>query len=38
MPGAPNFSSLPLDEPASVSCPNRVPHWGYPRADLLGLH
>jgi inner membrane protein len=38
MPGAPNFSTLPLDEPASGSCPDRVPHWGYPRADLLGMH
>ena len=38
MPGAPNFSTLPLDNDASVSCPNQVPRWGYPRADLLGLH
>ena len=38
VPGAPNFSTLALDQSASGACPDRVPHWGYPRADLLGLH
>lgn len=38
VPGAPNFSTLALDRAPDVSCPDRVPHWGYPRADLLGLH
>jgi inner membrane protein len=37
-PGAPNFSTLPLDPEAGVPCPRRVPRWGHPRADLLGMH
>jgi inner membrane protein len=37
-PGAPNFSTLPLDPGPAAPCPRRVPHWGHPRADLLGMH
>ena len=36
--GAPNFSTLPLDSGAARPCSPDWPHWGYPRADLLGLH
>lgn len=38
VPGAPNFSTLPLDAQAATPCPAPLPRWGYPRADLLGLH
>lgn len=38
VPGAPNFSTLPIDSGAALPCPQNVPHWGHPRADLLGLH
>lgn len=34
-PGSANFSTLALDPP--TRCPDPVPGWGYPRADLLGL-
>ena len=37
-PGAPNFSTLPYAAPAGSPCPAPVPGWGYPRADLLGVH
>lgn len=37
LPGAPNFSTLVLEPGGASPCPRRVPHWGYPRADLLGL-
>jgi inner membrane protein len=36
-PGSPNFSTLPYAALAATPCPSRVPAWGYPRADLLGL-
>jgi inner membrane protein len=36
-PGSPNFSTLPYAALAGTPCPSRVPGWGYPRADLLGL-
>jgi inner membrane protein len=36
-PGSPNFSTLPYAALAGTPCPARVPGWGYPRADLLGL-
>lgn len=38
LPGAPNFSSLPYAAQAGLPCPAALPRWGYPRADLLGLH
>ena len=38
LPGAPNFSTLPYAAQADLPCPSPVPRWGYPRADLLGLH
>jgi inner membrane protein len=38
LPGAPGFSALPYAARAAAPCPSAVPHWGYPRADLLGLH
>ncbi|MFC5479052.1 metal-dependent hydrolase [Massilia suwonensis] len=38
IPGAPNFSTLPIDTGAATACPRHVPQWGFPRADLLGLH
>jgi inner membrane protein len=34
-PGGRNFTTISLAEPAGQSCPDRVPDWGYPRADLL---
>lgn len=37
-PGGTNFSSLWYRNVASLPCPRPVPGWGYPRADLLGLH
>jgi inner membrane protein len=37
-PGSPNFSSLSYQALAPLPCPHPVPGWGYPRADLLGLH
>jgi inner membrane protein len=37
-PGSPNFSSLSYQALAPLPCPHPVPDWGYPRADLLGLH
>jgi inner membrane protein len=37
-PGSHNFSSLAYRELAPLPCPHPVPGWGYPRADLLGLH
>ena len=36
--GSTNFSSLPYADLATLPCPHPVPGWGYPRADLLGLH
>ncbi|TFW17662.1 metal-dependent hydrolase [Duganella callida] len=30
-----NFTTLPLN--ASTACPQNVPGWGYPRADLFGV-
>ncbi len=36
-PGEPNFSTLPLAD-AAQACPRDLPRWGYPRADLLGMH
>jgi inner membrane protein len=36
-PGFRNFSTLPYAEQAGQPCPDPVPGWGYPRADLLGL-
>lgn len=30
-----NFTTLPLDAPGPAACPQRVPGWAYPRADLL---
>ena len=30
-----NFSTLTLAEPDRRACEDRVPQWGYPRADLL---
>lgn len=38
LPGAPNFSTLPYAAQAGQPCPSGLPRWGYPRADLLGLH
>jgi len=38
VPGAPNFSTLPLDSGSLPPCPENVPNWGHPRADFLGLH
>jgi inner membrane protein len=38
LPGAPNFSTLPYAAQGGLPCPSPVPRWGYPRADLLGLH
>ena len=35
-PGAPNFSTMAIAG-NTAPCPQGVPHWGYPRADLLGL-
>ena len=35
--GMPNFSSLPIVSNSVAPCPGRVPRWGYPRADLLGM-
>ncbi|WP_036168199.1 metal-dependent hydrolase [Massilia sp. 9096] len=37
-PGSYNFSTLSYADLASLPCPHAVPGWGYPRADLLGLH
>jgi inner membrane protein len=36
--GAPNFSTLRLEPGAPRPCAPDWPRWGYPRADLLGLH
>lgn len=38
--GSHNFSTLPYaaQARAGMPCPSPVPQWGYPRADLLGLH
>lgn len=38
--GSHNFSTLPYaaQAQAGAPCPSPVPQWGYPRADLLGLH
>lgn len=36
--GGHNFSTLPYAAQAGAPCPAPVPGWGYPRADLLGLH
>ena len=38
LPGAPNFSTLPYAAQAGLPCPPGLPRWGYPRADLLGMH
>ncbi|MDB5748434.1 MAG: hypothetical protein JWP72_3282 [Massilia sp.] len=38
LPGVPGFSTLPYAAQAGSPCPAWVPRWGYPRADLLGLH
>lgn len=35
--GATNFSTLPIVPNTVQPCPYKVPEWGYPRADLLGL-
>jgi inner membrane protein len=35
--GGRNFTTLPYEQLAGTPCPQRVPRWGYPRADLLGL-
>jgi inner membrane protein len=37
-PGSYNFSTLSYADLAPLPCPHLVPGWGYPRADLLGLH
>ncbi|TFW28459.1 metal-dependent hydrolase [Massilia horti] len=37
-PGSPNFSTLNYAQRAGAPCPRNVPGWGFPRADLLGLH
>jgi inner membrane protein len=37
-PGSRNFTSLWYKELAPLPCPHPVPGWGYPRADLLGIH
>jgi inner membrane protein len=34
-PGSRNFSTLSYRHPAGKACPEPVPGWGYPRADLL---
>jgi inner membrane protein len=34
-PGSRNFSTITLGAAASQPCPQPVPHWGYPRADLI---
>ena len=36
-PGTPNFSTLGLAAKPAPPCPQDVPRWGYPRADLLGM-
>ena len=36
-PGVPNFSTLDLAAQPVLPCPQEVPRWGYPRADLLGM-
>lgn len=36
--GSHNFSTLPYAAQAGTPCPSSLPKWGYPRADLLGLH
>ncbi|MEH6434787.1 metal-dependent hydrolase [Massilia sp. DD77] len=36
-PDQPNFSTLPYARLAGQPCPDPVPEWGRPRADLLGL-
>jgi len=36
--GSHNFSTLPYAAQAGTPCPSGLPHWGYPRADLLDLH
>jgi inner membrane protein len=33
-----NFSTIDLDAFAGRECERHVPHWGYPRADLLAAH
>jgi inner membrane protein len=38
IPGAPNFSTLPLGPGPAAPCPSGLPRWGHPRADLLHLH
>lgn len=38
LPGVPNFSTLPYAAQAGLPCPSGLPRWGYPRADLLGMH
>ena len=35
--GAANFSTLDLGTGPAAPCPPNLPHWGYPRADLLAL-
>jgi inner membrane protein len=30
-----NFTSLPVAASAGAACPQGVPAWGYPRADLF---
>jgi inner membrane protein len=34
-PGSRNFSTLPYQGAGAKPCPQPVPAWGYPRADLL---
>jgi inner membrane protein len=34
-PGSSNFSTLPYQDLATKPCPQPVPGWGYPRADVL---
>jgi inner membrane protein len=34
-PGSRNFSTLAYGQDAGKACPQSVPKWGYPRADLL---
>jgi inner membrane protein len=34
-PGSRNFSTLAYGQDAGKACPQPVPNWGYPRADLL---
>jgi inner membrane protein len=34
-PGSRNFSTMSLASAGAPPCPQAVPGWGYPRADLL---